>query len=44
VNRHFVDGKERMTVYGEKDGQHVLLVFSAKAMSINWSGCLVWHH
>lgn len=27
VNRHFVDGKERMTVYGEKDGQHVLLVF-----------------
>src|SRR5690606_18595645 len=27
VNRHFVDGKERMTVYGEKDRQHVLLVF-----------------
>ena len=27
VNRHFVDGKERMTVYGEKNGQHVLLVF-----------------
>ena len=27
VNRHFVDGKERMTVYGEEDGQHVLLVF-----------------
>gem|GEM_PF-184392 len=27
VNRHFVDGKERMTVYGEKNRQHVLLVF-----------------
>jgi len=27
VKRHFVDGKERMTVYDEKDGQHVLLVF-----------------
>lgn len=27
VSRHFVDGKERMTVYGEKNGQHVLLVF-----------------
>ena len=27
VNRHFVDGKDRMTVYGEKNGQHVLLVF-----------------
>lgn len=27
VNRHFIDGKERMTVYGERNGQHVLLVF-----------------
>lgn len=27
VGRHFVDGKERMTVYGERNGQHVLLVF-----------------
>jgi signal transduction histidine kinase len=27
VNRIWVDGKERMTVYGEKNGQHVLLVF-----------------
>ena len=27
VSRHFVDGKERMTVYGENNGQHVLLVF-----------------
>ncbi|RZF49430.1 HAMP domain-containing histidine kinase [Acinetobacter halotolerans] len=27
VHRIFVDGKERMTVYGEQKGQHVLLVF-----------------
>lgn len=27
VHRIFIDGKERMTVYGEKSGQHVLLVF-----------------
>jgi len=27
INRHFIDGKERMTVYGERNGQHVLLVF-----------------
>ncbi|RZG81488.1 sensor histidine kinase [Acinetobacter venetianus] len=27
VHRIFVDGKERMTVYGERKGQHVLLVF-----------------
>ena len=27
VHRIFVDGKERMTVYGERNGQHVLLVF-----------------
>ena len=27
VHRVFVDGKERMTVYGERNGQHVLLVF-----------------
>jgi signal transduction histidine kinase len=27
VNRMFIDGKDRMTVYGEKNGQHVLLVF-----------------
>ena len=27
VHRIFVDGKDRMTVYGEKSGQHVLLVF-----------------
>lgn len=27
IGRHFVDGKERMTVYGERNGQHVLLVF-----------------
>lgn len=27
VHRIFIDGKERMTVYGEKNGQHVLLVF-----------------
>lgn len=27
VHRIFVDGKERMTVYGERYGQHVLLVF-----------------
>src|SRR5690606_30235871 len=27
VHRYFIDGKERMTVYGQKDGQHVLLVF-----------------
>lgn len=27
VHRVFVDGKERMTVYGEHNGQHVLLVF-----------------
>lgn len=27
VSRHFIDGKERMTVYGERNGQHVFLVF-----------------
>ena len=27
IDRHFIDGKERMTVYGERNGQHVLLVF-----------------
>ena len=27
VHRIFVDGKDRMTVYGERNGQHVLLVF-----------------
>lgn len=27
VHRIFVDGKDRMTVYSEKSGQHVLLVF-----------------
>lgn len=27
VSRHFVDGKDRMTVYGERNGQHVFLVF-----------------
>lgn len=27
VHRIFVDGKDRMTVYGEQNGQHVLLVF-----------------
>lgn len=27
VHRIFIDGKERMTVYGEHNGQHVLLVF-----------------
>lgn len=27
VHRVFVDGKNRMTVYGERNGQHVLLVF-----------------
>lgn len=27
VHRVFVDGKDRMTVYGERNGQHVLLVF-----------------
>lgn len=27
VHRIFIDGKERMTVYGERNGQHVLLVF-----------------
>lgn len=27
AHRLFIDGKERMTVYGERDGQHVLLVF-----------------
>lgn len=27
VSRHFIDGKERMTVYAEREGQHVLLVF-----------------
>lgn len=27
VHRIHVDGKERMTVYGERNGQHVLLVF-----------------
>lgn len=27
VSRHFIDGKDRMTVYGERNGQHVLLVF-----------------
>lgn len=27
VSRHFIDGKERMTVYGEHNGQHVFLVF-----------------
>ena len=27
VHRIYVDGKDRMTVYGERDGQHVLLVF-----------------
>lgn len=27
VHLIFIDGKERMTVYGEKNGQHVLLVF-----------------
>ncbi|WP_111891206.1 sensor histidine kinase [Acinetobacter sp. MB5] len=27
VHRIFIDGKERMTVYGERYGQHVLLVF-----------------
>lgn len=27
VNRQFIDGKERMTIFAEKNGQHVLLVF-----------------
>lgn len=27
VHRIWIDGKERMTVYGERNGQHVLLVF-----------------
>ena len=27
VHRIFVDGKDRMTVYGERNGHHVLLVF-----------------
>ncbi|MFD1438306.1 HAMP domain-containing histidine kinase [Acinetobacter sp. ANC 4282] len=27
VHRIFIDGKERMTVYSERNGQHVLLVF-----------------
>lgn len=27
VHRIYIDGKERMTVYGVKNGQHVLLVF-----------------
>lgn len=27
VHRLYIDGKERMTVYGERYGQHVLLVF-----------------
>ena len=27
VHRIFVDGKDRMTVYGKRNGQHVLLVF-----------------
>lgn len=27
VSRHFIDGKDRMTVYGERNGQHVFLVF-----------------
>ena len=27
VSGHFIDGKERMTVYGERNGQHVFLVF-----------------
>lgn len=27
VDRHFIDGKDRMTVYGQHQGQHVLLVF-----------------
>lgn len=27
VHRIFIDGKQRMTVYGERYGQHVLLVF-----------------
>ena len=27
AHRLFIDGKERMTVYGERNGQHVLLVF-----------------
>ncbi|WOE32429.1 MULTISPECIES: HAMP domain-containing sensor histidine kinase [unclassified Acinetobacter] len=27
VHRYFIDGKQRMAVYGEKNGLHVLLVF-----------------